>query len=91
MLLLPFLLLACGGDASQKDHQDSPPGETAPLPPAPIVVSGGGSDVEIAGDVGDSQGEPSAIAVDDSTIVAAWMEESGYTIYMKMVRSTEVS
>lgn len=89
MLLLPLLLVACGKTPGGNDGKDGTPEDTAPPAPTPIAVTGGGEDVEIAGGVGDSQGEPSTIAVDDNTILAAWMESTGYTIYVKMVRSAD--
>jgi hypothetical protein len=55
---------------------------------SPIDVSGWGSDVQIA-ESGDSQGEPSVTTAADGTLIASWMQDEGYDIYIRYSRSTD--
>lgn len=89
LLLLAGCSVLSGGGKGGKTTTDDTASETPP-PPEPIEVSDWSSNVAIAGDEGVSQGEPSAIALPDGTIWAAWMEtQSDSGLYVTLSSSDD--
>lgn len=83
-VLLITLLATC------KNHDKGDTGGGAvDTGPQPIDVQGWGTDVEIAPDSGSSQSEPTATAMPDGTLVAAWMQLGGWSLYIYYSRSTD--
>jgi len=89
LLLLAACSLLGGKDKGGQNGGDDTASETPP-PPEPIEVADWSSNVAIAGDEGVSQGEPSAIALPDGTIWAAWMEtQDDYGLYVTLSSSAD--
>jgi hypothetical protein len=82
LLPLPLALVACTAP-------DSDDVVTPAEPTGPIAVTGFGDDTLIAENAGDSEAEPSVVALPDGTVVAAWMNLDRYQLYIKYARSTD--
>ncbi|MFZ5478855.1 MAG: sialidase family protein [Myxococcota bacterium] len=72
------VLVAMAG-CVRPDGDTKTPASEAEDETGPLAIEGYGDDVAIAPDVGWSQAEPSAVALEDGTVLAAWMhiEDSG--------------
>src|SRR4051812_2587114 len=81
LIVLP-LLVACV--ATKEDDVKTPE------PSGPLAVTGFGADTLIDEDAGDSEAEPTVVALADGTAVAAWMNlDSSYRLHIKYSRSTD--
>ncbi len=86
LVVLAGASLLAGCQPAKKNKNDADSGPPAPVP---LAITGMGTDVEISPGTSDSQAEPSALVLDDGTLLAAWMDLSGYNLYVKWTRSTD--
>ncbi len=86
-LLLALSLVGSLVGCRHKDAEEDDSGGPAPI--TPLDISGYGEDGAVAPDASDSQAEPSLIVLDDGTLLASWMDLSGYDLLVKWSRSTD--
>lgn len=80
-----LLLAACTPSDSKNGHDSEEVEELGP-----IDVTGFGEDAYIDERAGDSEAEPSVVALpDNKTIIASWMNLDGYSLYIKYSRSED--